>query len=82
MIFTFSEYINLNLFKNKKEKQIGSDYTISDLTQFMSDSIQFMLDLTETMSDPHEPRPQWKRQTHTTFNPRNEEDEQLVIRFE
>ena len=45
MIFTFSEHIKLNLFKNKKEKQFESDYTISDLTQFMSDP-------TETMSDP------------------------------
>ena len=34
MIFTFSEYINLNLFKNKKEKQIGSNYII-----FESDTI-------------------------------------------
>ena len=89
MIFTFSEHIKLNLFKNKKEKQIESDYTISDLTQFMSDPTkimsnltQFMLNPTETMSDPHEPRPRWKRQTHTTFNPRDEEDEQLVIGFE
>ena len=85
MIFTFSEHINLNLFKKKK---IGSDYAISDLTQFMSDPTetmsdltQFMLDPTETMSDPHEPRPRWKRQTHTAFNPRDEEDEQLVIGF-
>ena len=71
MIFTFFEHINLNLFKNKKEKQIGSDYTISDLTQFMSypmqfmldhtktmsNLTQFMLDSTENMSDPYKPRP-------------------------
>ena len=55
---------------------------MSDPTETMLDLTQFMLKSIKTMSDPHEPRPQWKRETHTTFNPRDEEDEQLLIRFE